>query len=403
MELKTGYKQTDIGVIPDDWDVLELKYLCDFIGDGTHHTPKYVDSGIPFYSVENVTENNFSNTKFISEEEHSRLIKRCKPQKEDIFLTRIGSIGETKFVDWDIDGSIYVSLALLRLNKNNHPRYIYNYTKSSKFINGLEKRSLLNATPKKINLGEIEKVEIPLPPTIDEQKAIAEVLSDMDELIDSLDKLIAKKKMIKQGTMQDLLTGKRRLLGFSGEWVEYTLGLLVRFRNGDAHEKIINPLGQYIVVNSKFISTQGQVLKYSSDNISPVYTNEIVMVMSDIPNGRALAKCFFIQKDNIYTLNQRICAFEATNVFNKFLFYLLNRNKYFLSFDSGVSQTNLRKDEILSCPLKIPSDINEQKAIAQILSDMDTEIESSEKKREKYKAIKQGAMQELLTGKTRLI
>jgi len=114
MELKAGYKKTEAGMIPEDWNVSTLQQLCRVIVDGTHFTPKYVSDGIPFYSVENVTSDNFSDTKFISQREHSELIKRCKPEKGDILLTRIGSLGNTKLIDWDVEASIYVSLALIK-------------------------------------------------------------------------------------------------------------------------------------------------------------------------------------------------------------------------------------------------------------------------------------------------
>ena len=127
------------------------------------------------------------------------------------------------------------------------------------------------------------------------------------------------------------------------------------------------------------------------------------MVLSDVPNGKAIAKCFYEEQSNRYTLNQRICAFTSIEVDSKFLFLILNHNTYFLLFEDGVKQTNLRNDDVLNCPLIIPPSLEEQKAIAQILSDMDKELEELATKKEKYEHIKQGMMQELLTGKTRLV
>ena len=125
--VKTGYKQTEIGVIPEDWEVVTLSVLCRSICDGTHFTPKYVHQGIPFYSVENITANDFTNTRFISQSEHEKLIKRCKPERGDILMTRItaGIIGDTRILDWDVNASIYVSLALLKLNERIVPEYLY--------------------------------------------------------------------------------------------------------------------------------------------------------------------------------------------------------------------------------------------------------------------------------------
>ena len=194
------------------WEVKELHYLCNCINDGTHHTPKYVDDGVPFYSVENVTANNFSDTKFISQSAHNELIKRCKPEKGDILLTRIGTLGETKLIDWNVNASIYVSLALLKINDQIDTNYIYRYTKSRQFVKDIKKRSLLNAVPQKINMGDIGNVQINFPPTIKEQTAIAQILSDMDTEIEALKQKRDKYKAIKQGMMQELLTGKTRLV-----------------------------------------------------------------------------------------------------------------------------------------------------------------------------------------------
>jgi len=152
----------------------------------------------------------------------------------------------------------------------------------------------------------------------------------------------------------------------NSDWKIYTLGDVCEFYNGKAHEKIIDKNGKYIVVNSKFISTNGKVIKKTNYIISPLIKGDIVLVMSDVPNGKALAKCFLIDKNNTYSLNQRICAIRSSKFYNKFLFYQLNRNRYFLEFDNGENQTNLRKNEILNCPLFLPP-LSEQKRIVKIL------------------------------------
>jgi type I restriction enzyme, S subunit len=187
------------------------------------------------------------------------------------------------------------------------------------------------------------------------------------------------------------------------DWDVKTLNNLTNFRNGVAHEKIINERGEYIVVNSKFISTGGEVKKFSESILCPIYKNEILMVMSDIPKGKAIAKCFFVDKDKLYSLNQRICALRVyENYDSRFLFYKINRHKYFLSFDDGVKQTNLRKNEILSCTIPIPRSKEEQSAIATALSETDELIQKLDKLISKKKDMKKGAIQELLTKKKRL-
>lgn len=132
---------------------------------------------------------------------------------------------------------------------------------------------------------------------------------------------------------------------------------IIEFRNGKGHEKNIVNDGKYIVVNSKFISTDGEIKKYSNKQISPIYINDILMVMSDLPNGKALAKSFLVDKNDKYTLNQRICALKIKDkqiMIPKFLFYYLNRNFQLLKYDNGVDQTNLRKDDILNISIAVP-------------------------------------------------
>lgn len=153
-----------------------------------------------------------------------------------------------------------------------------------------------------------------------------------------------------------------------------TLGESCAFFNGKAHEKDIDVDGKYIVVNSKFISQEGRVVKRTKEQMFPLYKGDIVMVMSDVPNGKALAKCFIIDQDDIYSLNQRICCIRSKEFDTKYLYYQLNRHEHFLSFNNGENQTNLRKDDILACPLMKPS-MEEQK---RIVADLESTLFSLE-------------------------
>ncbi len=195
----------------EGWVVKKLGEVAE-IKDGTHQTPKYADSGISFYSVENVTRNDFKNTKFISNEEHSFLTKNYKIEKGDILMTRIGSIGDCKYVDWDVDASFYVSLALLKIRQGFSARFICHYSNSAFFKKEIELNSLQSAIPKKINLGQISHVKLKMPNCFEEQTRIASILSDMDAEIVALESKLAKYKQIKQGMIQMLLTGNIRLL-----------------------------------------------------------------------------------------------------------------------------------------------------------------------------------------------
>ena len=155
-------------------------------------------------------------------------------------------------------------------------------------------------------------------------------------------------------------------------WEKTTVGEVCDFFNGKAHEKVIDVNGNYIVVNSKFISTDGNVKKYTVEQIFPLYEGDVVLVMSDVPNGKALGKCFLIDENDKYSLNQRICAIRSERFNSKYLYYHLNRNKHFLDFNNGENQTNLRKGDILDCPLVIPP-MEIQDRIVEILDNLKDE------------------------------
>ena len=175
---------------------------------------------------------------------------------------------------------------------------------------------------------------------------------------------------------------------FTGEWKKCVLQDVVAFSNGKAHENCVNENGDYVLVNSKFVSTNGQVQKRVTSQLSPLCKSQFVMVMSDLPNGKALAKCYYIEDDHKFTLNQRICSFTAKDRnISRFLMYQINRNKYYMRFDDGINQTNLKKSEVLSCPVFIPS-IHEQEKIATMLHLLDERIATQTKIIEDLKKLK---------------
>ena len=401
-----GYKQTELGIIPEEWAVRQLGD-CVNVYDGTHQTPNYVPVGIPFYSVENVTANNFSHTKHISPNEHKILTSRYKIQKGDILMTRIGSIGVCKYVDWDVDASFYVSLALLK-PYNIDALYLSMASNATYFIDSILLNSLQFAIPQKINLGNISNVKILVPP-IAEQRAIAEALSDVDGLIAALDKKIAKKRLLKQGAMQQLLTGKKRLPGFTDEWETIRLGDWATMNSGgtptssvpeyyNGHIPFlsisdITEAGKYINKTEKTITEKG--LNNSSARMFPAGTIMYAMYAS-------LGKCSIANIE--LSCSQAILGITPKCRINPEYLY------YYLSFieedvkDMGQTgtQSNLSKQIVQDFMVKLPSDIKEQQAIATILSDMDKEIADLEAQRDKYRLLKSGMMQKLLTGQIRL-
>lgn len=234
-------------------------------------------------------------------------------------------------------------------------------------------------------------------PSLKEQQKIADFLSSIDKKISITEEKLDLFKEYKKGIMQKIFNQELKFKDNNGndypEWEEKILGEVSSFINGKGHEQFIDENGNYIVVNSKFISSDGLVKKYTSNLLVPLYVNDILMVMSDVPNGKAIGKCFLVNENNKYSLNQRICALRTVEN-SKYLYYFLNRNSYFLKFDDGISQTNLKKDEVLSCPIFLPC-LEEQQKIADFLSSIDNKIDNLATELEDLKEFKKGLLQQM--------
>ncbi|MFV0225051.1 restriction endonuclease subunit S [Empedobacter falsenii] len=318
----------------------------------------------------------------------------------DLLFARTGnSTGKSYLYDKN-DGRLYFAgfLIRFRLNPINNFKFIFYQSKLSSYDKWVKVMSMRSGQPG-INSEEYSSLRLNIP-TLQEQTKIADFLGAVDKQLDILNQKKEKLNLYKKGVMQQLFSQQIRFKDDNGndfpDWEEKTLGEVINFRNGKGHEKVIDSNGDFIVVNSKYISTDGLVSKYTSELISPLFKNDIVMVMSDLPNGKALGKCLLIDRDNYYTLNQRICALTPNQLHNNpiFLKYIINRNSYFLKFDDGVNQTNLKKNEVLNCPLSIPS-IEEQTKIANFLSAIDTQIQAVENQITKTETYKKGLLQQM--------
>lgn len=190
---------------------------------------------------------------------------------------------------------------------------------------------------------------------------------------------------------------KRRFKEFEldDEWNLLKLDEVAKYRNGKAHENSISLQGKFIVVNSKFISTNGEVKKFTDLQIEPIFKNEISFVLSDVPNGRAIARTFLIDQNDKYTLNQRIAAITPnSNISPYYLYVLLNRNKYFLEFDDGVKQTNLSKADVLEFKEYYPIS-KEQSMIGNFFQTIDSLITLHQHKLDKLKDLKKAYLTEM--------
>lgn len=185
-----------------DWEKKKLSQVAK-IYDGTHQTPNYLESGIPFYSVEHVTANNFDTTKFVSEEVFDKENKRVKLEKGDILMTRIGDIGTSRLIDWDVNASFYVSLALIKQSDKIISKYLNQYISTREFQSELWKRTIHVAFPQKINLGEIGECLVMIP-YFKEQEKIAAFLSTIDDKITRTQTQIEQTQLYKKGLLQKM-------------------------------------------------------------------------------------------------------------------------------------------------------------------------------------------------------
>ena len=374
-----GYKQTALGLIPSDWDVKKLGEIAK-IKHGKDQKQIICDDGI--YPILGTGGEIGRTNSFLYD-------------KPSVLIGRKGTIDKPRFMDtpfWTVDTLFYTEIS-----SDLEPKWLfykfqtinwYLYNEASTVP------SLIGSTISSIKLSV---------PSLMEQQKIAALLSTWDVVIDNCKNIIDKISFRNKGLEQQFLSGKIRVKGFEKtQWHLKSVDEVAVFKNGKAHENCIDEEGDYFVVNSKFISTQGKVAKASNENLCPLFKNDITMVMSDIPNGKAFAKCFYIPEDDKYTLNQRICALTARKgTDSKFLYYQMNRNNYYLAFNNGVSQTNLKKEEVLECPLLMP-DIEEQIQIVKLIDTATEELNQYQQKLEALQLQKKGLMQQLLTGKTRV-
>lgn len=371
---------------PSDWETATLRDVCKSITDGTHFTPSYTTQGIPFYSVENLTANDFLNTKFVSEEDHLLMIKRCKPEKGDILMTRIGSIGETKLIDWDVNASIYVSLALLKVNDVIDPSYLYAYSRSRQFISEIESRSLLNAVPKKINMGEISSVVIIFPKNRNEQKAIAKALSDIDILIEEKKNELDKLKKIFSGCTDTLLNPNNYQNN------KMKLAELCNIKTGSRNNQDKSESGRY-----KFFVRSDKIERIDSYS----YENEAILIPGEGRIGE-----IFHYIDEPHEVHQRVYRISDpdSKIRMKYLYWYLRKHFGPHAMTNTVKATvdSLRLPTFLDFEVAVPG-IDEQKRVSVILDDFETLIQTSEAELTKYECIKQGMALDLLTGKVRLV
>ena len=428
VEINEGFKLTEVGAIPEDWQLFKVDDLIDLLTDYdangsfasvAENVKVYDHEEYAWYVRSTDLENNskISEVRYVDKPSYNYLKKTALFGGELLFLKR-GDIGKVYLFEMKTKrATVAPNLYLLKLNSISFGIYLYYFFLSKRGQAQLISKNA-SSTLGALYKDDVKSVFVPLPPTLNEQRAIATALSDVDDLITSLDKLIEKKKMMKQGAMQELLTGKTRLDGF-GEGVGYKqtdLGVIPE----DWDVKTLGGVGEVKMCKRIFnhqTSTSGDVPFYKIGTfgkepdafIGRELYEDFKRKFSFPKKGQTLISASgtigrtvvyngedaYYQDSNIIWLDN-----DELMIVNEYLFHVLNVIKY---NTEGSTIKRLYNSIIKNSKIALPPTIQEQKAIAETLSEMGADISALQTKRDKYKQIKQGMMQELLTGKTRLV
>jgi type I restriction enzyme S subunit len=392
MELKPGYKQTEVGVIPEDWDVQTMATLAKIttgpFGTLLKASEYSADgSGVPLVSVGEVRDG------YIKITEHTPRVPptviRRLPQyvlrAGDIVFGRKGAVDRSALITKKEEGYFLGSDGIsVRLSGSCSPIYASCQLRSHRIRSWLLQNAI-GTTMASLNQGILKKIPLSLPPP-PEQEAIASALSDIDDLIESLDELISKKQGIKQAAMQELLTGKRRLPGFEGEWEMKRLGDVLSICHGKSQRDVEVTNGPYPI-----LATGGQI----GTAERPLYSRPSVLIgrKGTINKPQYMDTPFWTVDTLFYS--------EMKELNSARFFYYLFCTIDWMQFNeaSGVPSLNAKTIETIEvgCPTT-----QEQDAIASVLSELDAELAALVARKVKAQQLKQGMMQQLLTGKIRL-
>ncbi len=403
--VKPGYKQTEIGILPTSWELALLTDKCELL-NGLTYTPDNVqDNGLLVLRSSNIQNSqiNLGDTVFVN----CMVDKEKYVKKDDILIcVRNGSaalIGKCAKADRDYYATFGAFMAVLRGQNND---FIFQLLQQGNIQKHINKNS--DSTINQITNADFKSIVIPWPSEADERETIATALSDIDALITNLEKLIAKKKAIKQGAMQELLTGKRRLPGFDGEWGNVVIG-----ENGYLLRESINPQIMPLSVFSEYSMPAFDFGKKPNRVVgADMHSNRTV-----ISGNVLLFNKLNVRQKRIWLVcaseKNAVCSSEflpycSDAISLRFLAHVLGTEEvtaYFIGSSTGTSnsQKRITPATFLEYSLFAPLEISEQNAIADVLDNMDREIVQLEQKLKKYQNIKCGMMSELLTGRIRLV
>jgi type I restriction enzyme S subunit len=420
-----GYKLTEVGVIPESWEVMRLGQLADFVTSGSRGWAQfYSEGGALFIRSQNVKAGrlDFSDRQHVVQPAGAEG-NRTRVQQRDLLVTITGnSVGNVALVEHDL-GEAYISqhVGLIRFQEPALASFVARYLAPGAPGNWQIAASQSGQSKPGLTLKDLHEFAVVLPEAA-EQRAIAETLSDMDALLAGLDRLIAKKRDLKQAAMQQLLTGQTRLPGFQGEWESQPLtsvvadleaGVSVNSVAGGGHHSLGEPgiLKTSCVANGVFDPEEFKLIDQREVGRARLSLRQNTLIISRMNTPNLVGEVGFVEKNYPYLfLPDRLwmTRFRSdSGIWPKWLAYQMSSPitqvaiKDLASGTSG-SMKNISKSKLLALTLDFPPS-DEQEAIAAVLSDMDAELTALEARRNKTRALKQAMMQELLTGRTRLV
>lgn len=412
MAVMAGYKKTDLGLIPQDWGVVPMGQVGECL-IGLTYSPRDVrDFGTLVLRSSNVQNGKlvFDDNVFVDMEIPARAITR----KDDILIcVRNGSrqlIGKCALIDDKTAGSAFG--AFMSVLRSDSAKFLF-----FQFQSNIQKRQIdevMGATINQITNKNMAAFKVIWPPTKAEQEAIAGALSDADALIESLVQIIAKKRHLKQGAMQELLTGKKRLPGFKGKWRTCQMGEIINhcasgatpYRGRPEYYKgtvkwITSGELNYNIIVDTIEHISEEAVQKTNLKVHPAGT--FLMAITGLEAAGTRGACGIVGSPA--TTNQSCMAiYPSPELKTEFLYhyYVLRGNSLALQYCQGTKQQSYTAKLVRLLPIDLPPTVKEQTAIATILSDMDTEIAALETQLAKTRALKQGMMHNLLTGRIRL-
>ena len=408
--------------LPEDWSKLTLlDHLKRPATYGVVKAGAFVSSGIPMLRGGDIKAGRISfNLPQITPRKDQEYA-RTRLETEDVVVALVGYPGESAIVPKRLSGAnISRAVGLLRLSGKLRPDYLVHFLNSAigraEFL-----RPGAGSAQMVVNLKDLNKLEVPCPPTVAEQEAIAEALSDADALIEGLERLIAKKRCIKQGAMQDLLTAKRRLPGFSGEWVETSFGQCFQFmRTGSASRSQLGTnLGVGYIHYGDIHGLRSSVLDLSRTRLPEIAPGKVATLSrvrdGDLVIADASEDITDVGKSvevrgvggaavvaGLHTFLLRGHPDIVADGFKGYLQFLRDVRAGIESIATGSSVYGISKKNLAELKFRVPP-VDEQAAIGWLFHDMDAEIQALETRLDKARQVKEGMMQKLLTGRIRLV